>query len=558
MVVVYLAVALYNLGSARVPVSPWQPQQKGETAVIDLGRQVDVASIYCYWGVNGKRFDVPSVSLEYEQGGRFQPLAILERGDCSTWKATKVGVTTSKLRLRAANVGGVLNELAVVARGSCVPVGGVKVVGSRSQGPRCSTSLLDEQHTFVASPSHLHGFYFDEIYHGRTAYEHLHRMEPYETTHPPLGKLFIAAGIATLGMHPFGWRIVGTLFGTALLPVIYLFARKLFVGRFFAFAATFLLMVDFLHFTQSRIALIDIFAVFFITLMYYFIHDLFMYGGVAAGWRKAVMPLFMAGVCFGLGAACKWIALYGGAGLVLLMGLHLVNQYRQCQSPAEVQRYVWTYLLPVGCLSVCALVIIPALIYLCSYLPFLMVQGEQHGLVDVLRNQRDMFRYHSTLKATHPFSSPWWSWPLDLQPVWYYSGTGLPPGQVSTIAALGNPLIWWLGIPAVIAAAIAACRRGDRQMAVVLTGFACQYLPWVLVSRLTFIYHFFSAVPFMILSQVYVLQRLMARWPSVRYGAWAYLAASGLLFVVFYPVLSGLQVSAAYVDRLKWLSSWIF
>jgi predicted membrane-bound dolichyl-phosphate-mannose-protein mannosyltransferase len=41
----------------------------------------------------------------------------------------------------------------------------------------------------------MNSSYFDEIYHPRTAYENIHRMEPYETTHPPLGKAIMTIGI---------------------------------------------------------------------------------------------------------------------------------------------------------------------------------------------------------------------------------------------------------------------------------------------------------------------------------------------------------------------------
>ena len=51
------------------------------------------------------------------------------------------------------------------------------------------------------------GDVFDEIYHARTAYEHILGMKPYENSHPPLGKLFISLGILAFGMNPFGWRI---------------------------------------------------------------------------------------------------------------------------------------------------------------------------------------------------------------------------------------------------------------------------------------------------------------------------------------------------------------
>ena len=69
--------------------------------------------------------------------------------------------------------------------------------------------------------------YFDEIYHARTAYEFLHGLPTYENTHPPLGKILISVGIAIFGMNPFGWRIMGTLFGIAMLPFLYLLWKKM-------------------------------------------------------------------------------------------------------------------------------------------------------------------------------------------------------------------------------------------------------------------------------------------------------------------------------------------
>ena len=43
-------------------------------------------------------------------------------------------------------------------------------------------------------PSWWNSTYFDEIYHARTGYEFLHASAPYETSHPPLGKVLMPAG----------------------------------------------------------------------------------------------------------------------------------------------------------------------------------------------------------------------------------------------------------------------------------------------------------------------------------------------------------------------------
>jgi dolichyl-phosphate-mannose--protein O-mannosyl transferase len=169
-----------------------------------------------------------------------------------------------------------------------------------------------------------------------------------------------------------------------------------------------------------------------------------------------------------------------------------------------------------------------------------------------------MLNYHRTLQATHPFSSPWWSWPLDLHPMWIYQGTGGPEGTVSSIVSFGNPAVWWLTIPAVAGAAVLAVRRRDGRLGVVLTALAFQYLPWVGIHRLAFIYHFFSALPFVILCIVALLRAAERRFPGFRPVAWSYLGVTGALFVLFYPVLSGLAVREGYVAALKWLPTWVF
>ena len=58
-----------------------------------------------------------------------------------------------------------------------------------------------------------------------------------------------------------------------------------------------------------------------------------------------------------------------------------------------------------------------------------------------------MYDYHNDLTSPHPASSPWWAWPLDLKPVWFYQES-FAAGDVGAIYDSGNLVIWWLGIPA--------------------------------------------------------------------------------------------------------------
>ncbi|MNC73043.1 hypothetical protein D3C75_1241790 [compost metagenome] len=81
----------------------------------------------------------------------------------------------------------------------------------------------------------------------------------------------------------------------------------------------------------------------------------------------------------------------------------------------------------------------------------------------------------------------------------------------------------------------------------------------MLVPRETFLYHYFAMVPFMILSIVYIMKLIDSKFPRAVYIRYVYVGAALLLFVMFYPVLSGMVVDREYVNVvLRWFPSWVF
>ncbi|MNI61939.1 hypothetical protein D3C73_1172310 [compost metagenome] len=124
---------------------------------------------------------------------------------------------------------------------------------------------------------------------------------------------------------------------------------------------------------------------------------------------------------------------------------------------------------------------------------------------------------------------------------------------------MGNPAVWWVGTLAVVAVIIITWKRRDKGMTVVLTAFFSQYVPWMLVTRLTFIYHFFAMVPFIVLSLVYVFKVLNEERGMPRWVNKLYLGVALGLFILFYPVLSGMVVDKWFVrDMLRWFGTWYF
>ena len=170
--------------------------------------------------------------------------------------------------------------------------------------PAGIAALFDEQGLIPDRYDYMNSTYFDEIYHARTALEHIENVYPYEVTHPPLGKLILGLGIRLFGMTPFGWRFSGTLIGVLMLPALYYFLKKMFGGTIVPCCCTAVFAVDFMHYVQTRIATIDSYSVFFTILMYLFF---WLYLNADRTRRKSWLPpLALSGLCFGLGAASKW------------------------------------------------------------------------------------------------------------------------------------------------------------------------------------------------------------------------------------------------------------
>lgn len=461
----------------------------------------------------------------------------LNYGTCFSWTANNVQMAAgTQLTVMVENAQ--LFELAFRdANGRLVPVTG-------------GGALFDEQTAVPDTISQLNSMYFDEIYHGRTGYEQLHKMPVYETTHPPLGKDLIMVGIALFGMTAFGWRFAGTLFGVLLVPLAWCFVRRLTRKPWAAATAGVLLALDFMRFSQSRLATIDVYGTFFILLGAYCM-VWYCQRVLTDGVNRALLPMALGGVAFGLGCAAKWTGIYAGAGLaVLYLGvLYARWQQKRPGFRAEFRTAA------VG--GVLFYVLLPLCLYIGSYLPYWW-RDPAFSLSDWWQCQVSMFSYHATLKATHPFESRWYTWLLGLRPVWYYRNGYLPYGMKASIAGMAGPVIWLVGLAALVGLLWhQVSGRGSRQGAGVLILYGTQLIPWMLVTRCTFLYHYFPSSMFCLAALALVLARM-------KHVDWAKKIAAGLcvvalvLFVLYYPALSGLPIPAWWADALNALPSFGF
>jgi dolichyl-phosphate-mannose-protein mannosyltransferase len=144
-------------------------------------------------------------------------------------------------------------------------------------------------------------FYFDEVHYVPAARQMLEPVMPQpmlNPMHPPLAKQLIAYSIHVFGDKPLGWRYPAVLFGSLAIVAVYLGGLALFAAQGPAIASALLAFCNQMLFVQSRIAMLDIFALAF---------SLFAIAAFMHGFRKQRPHLWfaIAGLGFGLSIACK-------------------------------------------------------------------------------------------------------------------------------------------------------------------------------------------------------------------------------------------------------------
>jgi dolichyl-phosphate-mannose-protein mannosyltransferase len=424
--------------------------------------------------------------------------------------------------------------------------------------------------------------------------------------HPPLGKWAIALGIKAFGMRPFGWRIASAAAGTLAVTGVALIAQLLFGRPLWAFVTGLLMALEHLSVVLSRQALLDIHVQLWIVAGFLFLVldrrwiDRRTPRGPPAGpdddetddetdvpsplwrpWRYA------AGIAFGAAVSVKWS---GGLGMLTAIVVSLMwETSRRLRSDTTRGRAFLRAIAQESFALVLAFVLIPAIVYVVTYLPWL-----HHFDWDVgrfLDQQLRIAKYHlfvlktvaidpttGALTPTHyGYSRPWtWLWmkrPLPL--TWQDYGPG-----IRDLLAIGNPVVFWGSFWSLPYLAFAWWRKRDWVPGFILMAVLLQYLPWVLASRPQFFFYVAPFTPFLVLALVYMVRdlsdaRLIVRepggvvatdpetgrpavsvWHPYRPIAWAIVAGAVALFIWFWPVLTWQLIPDERFKLIVWFPGW--
>jgi predicted membrane-bound dolichyl-phosphate-mannose-protein mannosyltransferase/Gpi18-like mannosyltransferase len=347
------------------------------------------------------------------------------------------------------------------------------------------------------------------------------------------------------GRHALAWRLPGVVLGALLAFFLVLLSRRLFASPVIGWLIGAAVLLDGSMFAQARIGMNDIYVTTFIVAAWYFI--------VAAHQprRSAAVDLLIAGALLGLGIASKWAAVYTLGGVFVLSVGMTAFAYERGRPGTGGPLDLLAGRGRNAALLFVSFAVIPLLIYLGSYIPWFGGPTAPYGW-NLWELTQQMYWYHSSLTAPHCAGSPWWSWPLDLKPVYWYFGQSTG-GTNGYIYDAGNILLYWAALPAAALTVALAIRTRSWSLGVLSLAMLTQYIAWIPISRVLFFYHFFTVLPFYLLCLSAVLAVL---WERRRKGVLVFFGVAAAVFVIFYPYVSGLPIPGELGSIYEILPTW--
>ncbi|MET0860335.1 MAG: phospholipid carrier-dependent glycosyltransferase [Microbacterium sp.] len=425
--------------------------------------------------------------------------------------------------------------------------------------------------------------------------------------HPPLGKFFIGLGMALFGPDStFGWRFATAVFGIALVLLVYLVARTLTGSVVFAGVAGLLMAIDGLAIVLSRVALLDNFLAFFVLLAFWFVlldrrRHLDRLAALVAlrsldGTRPAWGPvlwnrpwLIAAGAAAGAATAVKWSGLY----VIVALGIYVVVTDALARRRAGVGFWPTDAAFRQGPVSFVLFVPVAFVIYLASWTGWLVTEGGygRHALDAAAASAsgfwswvplslQNLWKYHVAiydfhvgLSSPHGYASPAWQWPLLLRPTSMYSeltpygeaGCGSGSGCMENIYSMPNPLIWYASVAAALYLIYRFVVARDWRIAVILTGIAATYVPWLQYpERTMFQFYTIAILPFLLLGLTYALREIAGHPEADAYRRISgqrivliFLAVAVVLSAFWYPIVAGISVPYDFWHVHAWMTGWV-
>lgn len=395
----------------------------------------------------------------------------------------------------------------------------------------CSTAILLFSIAFLFFGYHLGvipHLYFDELHYIPAANQWLHMVPISNLEHPLVGKFIMAFFIHVFGDNFFGWRLGSVIFASLSIVYLYKIAKVYFKDHFSVISVTVLSLFNFWFFIQARIAMIEIYMVSFFLMAWYY--------QLVFQESKKDNSFYLSAFFWGLAIATKWSIILFFIPSVLLL------YYRN----KDIKKmFVF--------LSICLGV------YYLSFIPYLFVSTDSRlsWYQIFLEMPLKMLELQKSVGGFHIYESKWYTWPLMIRPIWYEFKKIEPQQLFQGVMMLGNPMIMYVGLLSVVGLFASWKRNHDRRIKELLFVFCLSYFLWSVIPRkMTYFYYFF---PSAVLYSLMIPAVLKFYFQDKTYKVLLSLVViiSVVMFLYFYPVLSGVVIDLSEKDKWSWFHSWI-
>lgn len=475
---------------------------------------------------------------------------------------------------------------------------------------RFNTLVFDEVIYVKQSNSYLtHTFFFSD--HPPVS-KYLIALGIWIDTHNPFKSHSGNYPLAVSELNAYSYRWMNALVGSFVPLLVAGIAYQLSRRNSYALLAGLFAGVDGFLLVESRYALNNISIIFFGLLGQW----LFLYA-LNSRIRRRRLYLLLSGISFGFCIASKWNGLGFLLGIYLVWGIawglkwarSLPSIFRLNVRASAIQnnrllkkltRLSWLDL-------ACDLGFIPILVYCLLWIPHFL-QNPSPGFLQL---HQQSLSFHKTVGGgteVHPYCSRWYTWLLMLRPVAYYFDRVTQNSKEINyvVQGTGNPILWWLSTAAIFillwgwvrsfqgkktsrfvpSSAIVALvgtfyqriKTGintrisqfspEASLSSVkvetfgislylLANYAANLLPWIKVTRCTFLYHYLSASIFSFLALAWIIDRGF-RSSDLFFRVLSLTATVLVLcaFVYWLPIFLGLPLSREAFDARMLLQSW--
>ena len=441
--------------------------------------------------------------------------------------------------------------------------------------------------------------------------------------HPPTGKWLIALGMKIFGQaDPVGWRIAAAICGIITVFLLCRLAQNLFRTPALTLLAGLFLATDGMAIVMSRTSILDGFLTMFALAAFLcvvkdqeasrprLLAKLREWDGLGAprqGWsdlrtyltRQDRRPftigpnagnrpwLLAAGVLAGLSCSVKWSGIYALAFLGLFVALREVTCRWRAGHPSPIRGALladiwWAFILMVPT---------AILTYIASWFGWFAhpaahghgrsgIPGFAGSLADLWLYHKEMWTFHNGLSTPHTYQSSPYTWLAQYRATSFHWAngpevTGCTSGTCATdIVALGNPLLWWIGIGVLIVVLWATVRYRNWRTGVITLGYIALYVPWLAYAHRTiFTFYTVAFAPFVALAVAWLIA-ILAGWVTAdgqpltaplprrtELTGWVLAAVLTIMILAcaayFMPLWRADVVDYSFWRAHMWLPSWI-